>query len=520
MEHQTALRSRKLNMAADEQETATEQRDRLCSEFASELEDGKSPLLDDYVGRLPPGEQANLLAELVRRDHAFRWQVGDPPTVSSYLARFPNHAAAIERACFASVDAGGVPYALVGSLADGGQAIVCLARDNVRGRAVVVKIARKCSESFTQQCRNESQLLARAQHALIVPLLDYFELAGRPFIVLEYVRGKTLAARIKSDGPLAPLAAARTIEQIADAIHYVHESMGCDGRALVYRDLKPAHILLQDGDGKPRLLDFGFASYEESATGSASAAHHGTLEYMSPEQARAFLYGNSRVDRRAGHLGVGCRTVRAVDGTATVWHAAPARLLCLVGGVVQSDRKLPRTADPRESCHGRSDRKCRDSGTPAHDRRAMRREVCRRALSVRGRIGRSSARVARKCRGRPVWIRRLTGRRATGRELGQQRLEKCFVAAPAGQRAAVQRLADLHVAGRGDRPAGFVEAAGSDRPRAIRNSRSAAGLAVRRCRQCLRRQRRAWRRPAGPIASGPSTRDTCGNSGPTRPDRN
>ncbi|HEY1786002.1 MAG TPA: serine/threonine-protein kinase [Pirellulales bacterium] len=184
-------------------------------------------------------------------------------------------------------------------MADGGQAIVCLARDNVRGEAVVVKVARTCSEKLTRQFQQESQLLAKARHPQIAAKLDYFERAGRPFLVLEYVKGKTLAAKLKSDGPLPATSAARISEQIAGAIQYVHEGMGCDGKVLIYRDLKPAHIILQDRDGTPRLLDFGMASDEASATGLESAAHRGTLEYMSPEQARAFLHGNSTVDRRS-----------------------------------------------------------------------------------------------------------------------------------------------------------------------------------------------------------------------------
>ncbi|HEY1786003.1 MAG TPA: hypothetical protein VGG30_10660 [Pirellulales bacterium] len=75
--------------ADDEQESPAARRDRLAGEFAQELSGGMNPSMEEYVGRLPQAEQPDLLAELVRRDHAFRWQGGDPPTVSTYLARFP-----------------------------------------------------------------------------------------------------------------------------------------------------------------------------------------------------------------------------------------------------------------------------------------------------------------------------------------------------------------------------------------------------------------------------------------------
>ncbi len=295
-----AAKPAKRNMSVHpQQESPTERRDRLRSEFATELNDGKRPSIEDYLSRLSEGEQSELLAELVRADHVFRWQACQRPTLSDYTARFPNHAEAIGRVCFAKPDAGGVAYALVGAIADGGQATLYLARDNKRDQPVVVKVARESSEEFAAQLKQESQFLTGARHPLIVPIVDYFECAGRPIIVLEYVQGKTLEAKLKSDGPFAPPDAALIIEQISDAVHYVHESMGVGGKALVHRDLKPTHVILDRRDGRPRLLDFGLAGYEESTTGSRSAAHRGTLEYMSPEQARAFLQGDCLVDRRS-----------------------------------------------------------------------------------------------------------------------------------------------------------------------------------------------------------------------------
>ena len=110
-------------------------------------------------------------------------------------------------------------------------------------------------------------------------------------------------------------------------------------------------------------------------------------------------------------------------------------------------------------------------------------------------------------------------RLTANRELGQQRLEIGFVAAPARQRAAVQRPADLNVAGGGDRPAGFVKAQAAIVPGQAAIVDQPPGLLFQVVDHVLVRRRRAWRRPAEPIASVPSARGTSGNSGPTRPGR-
>ncbi|HEX4145458.1 MAG TPA: serine/threonine-protein kinase [Pirellulales bacterium] len=296
------------------QETPTERRDRLCREFAEDLGDGNYPRIEDYVGRLPEAERPELLTEFVRRDHACRWQVGEPLTLNAYKARFSGYLEAIARACFTKPAEGGVRYALVCVLADGAQARVYLARDNERDEVVVVKVARESTEKVAKQFRRESQFLAKAGHCLIVPMLDYFELAGRPFVVLEYIRGKTLASKLKTDGPFSPPEAAWIIEQIADATHHVHETMTADGKVLIHRDLKPAHIILHEGDGKPRLLDFGLADYEESGAGLGTSAHHGTMEYMSPEQVTAFLQGVGHVDRRSDVWALGAVMFEILTG--------------------------------------------------------------------------------------------------------------------------------------------------------------------------------------------------------------
>ncbi|HTU24549.1 MAG TPA: serine/threonine-protein kinase, partial [Pirellulales bacterium] len=162
----------------------------------------------------------------------------------------------------------------------------------------VVRFPLDRSEKLAQRFRYEARLLAGLKHPLIVPLIDFFERSGRPFLVMEYAQGNSLSQSLATTGPYSAVAAAAMIEQIADAVEYVHERRSPDGRELIHRDLKPGHVIVQP-DGVPRLIDFGLASYREAAGGTPSTNHHGTLEYMSPEQARAFLGQPSCVDRRA-----------------------------------------------------------------------------------------------------------------------------------------------------------------------------------------------------------------------------
>jgi serine/threonine-protein kinase len=193
---------------------------------------------------------------------------------------------------------GDVPYTLLRTLAAGSRALVCLARDDRHQREVVVRFPLGRSEKVAERFRCESQLLAQISHPRIVPMIDYFERAGRPFMVMEYVDGKTLSQALASGGPFAPFTAVRIIEQIASAVDRVHEIRSADGRELIHRDLKPAHVIIERCSGMPRLIDFGLASYRDDAGTAESTAHRGTLEYMSPEQATAFLGGQVEVDRR------------------------------------------------------------------------------------------------------------------------------------------------------------------------------------------------------------------------------
>jgi serine/threonine-protein kinase len=122
--------------------------------------------------------------------------------------------------------------------------------------------------------RREAEVVAHLEHPRIVPLYDFGEYAGAPYLVLRYLGGGSVADRLRS-GPVDLATAARWIDSIADALDFAHK------KNILHRDIKPSNILLDDG-GNAYLTDFGLAStltaQAQELTGSAA--------YMSPEQAR------------------------------------------------------------------------------------------------------------------------------------------------------------------------------------------------------------------------------------------
>jgi WD40 repeat protein len=161
--------------------------------------------------------------------------------------------------------------------------VVYKARDVRLGRLAALKMILDGDQATPEalaRFRREAEAVARVNHANIIQIYDVAEHQGRPYFVLEFASGGTLAARLGGT-PLAPTPAAQLVEVLARAMHAVHE------HGVVHRDLKPANVLLS-ADGTPKITDFGLAkTLGESAGATTSGTLLGTPSYMAPEQARA-----------------------------------------------------------------------------------------------------------------------------------------------------------------------------------------------------------------------------------------
>jgi len=171
-------------------------------------------------------------------------------------------------------------YDILAKLGEGGMGIVYHARDLKNQRDVAVKVTPHATATGSREMVRflaEVEMIAEIRHPHVVRVLAFGDQAGRPFLVMEYLEGGTLADRL-DHGPLEPLAAAKLLSEIARAVHAAHTS------GIVHRDLKPRNILF-DGNDQPRVTDFGIAKRSTSDL-TATQEVMGTPAYMAPEQAK------------------------------------------------------------------------------------------------------------------------------------------------------------------------------------------------------------------------------------------
>jgi eukaryotic-like serine/threonine-protein kinase len=198
-------------------------------------------------------------------------------------------------------------YEILEELGRGGMGVVYRARQKSLGRLVAIKMmreARLSNDSDRGRFTAEAEAAARLKHPSIVTVYEVGHHAGLPYIVMEYVEGRTLGQAL-ADGPLPPRDAARLVAEVARGVHHAHEG------GILHRDLKPGNILLsndqcpmpndqkQPGSAlvighssfRPKVADFGLAKRMAVSPESVrdwrtqTGAIVGTPGYMAPEQA-------------------------------------------------------------------------------------------------------------------------------------------------------------------------------------------------------------------------------------------
>jgi serine/threonine protein kinase len=174
-------------------------------------------------------------------------------------------------------------YQIIEKLGQGGMAAVYRAYDTRLERDVAIKVVRKESippeqlERILKRFEREAKSLAKFLHPNIVPVHDYGEFEGAPYLAMAYLPGGTLKDKIGS--PIPVQEALSYIVPIANALAYAHR------RGVIHRDVKPSNILITE-DGTVMLSDFGIAQILEESTTQLTATGMGvgTPEYMAPEQ--------------------------------------------------------------------------------------------------------------------------------------------------------------------------------------------------------------------------------------------
>jgi len=178
-------------------------------------------------------------------------------------------------------------YELAEKIAEGGMARVYRGRDTLLKRTVAVKVLKDQmtgDASFIRRFEREAQSAAALSHPNIVNVYDVGEEEGTHFIIMEYVEGRSLKNYIREKGRLSPDEAVHIARQIGEALQNAHEY------GVVHRDIKPQNILFSR-DGNVKVTDFGIAIAGDGVTVTAGDEIIGSVQYISPEQARGETAG-------------------------------------------------------------------------------------------------------------------------------------------------------------------------------------------------------------------------------------
>ncbi|MCO1654039.1 protein kinase domain-containing protein [Pseudonocardia humida] len=198
------------------------------------------------------------------------------------------------------------PYRLEGLIGQGGMGEVHRAFDVERSRLVALKRMPHhlgSDPEFRARFSAEAQIAARMRNPHVIPIHDYGQIDGQPFIDMRLVDGVDLKSRLEVEGALPPEQAVAIVAQVASALDAAH------AEGLVHRDVKPSNILTADGDFV-YLIDFGLARDMAASRVTRTGVAMGTLAYMAPE--RFAGPGDHRVDV----YGLACILHEALTGSA------------------------------------------------------------------------------------------------------------------------------------------------------------------------------------------------------------
>jgi serine/threonine protein kinase len=174
-------------------------------------------------------------------------------------------------------------YRITERLGQGGMATVYRARDVRLERDVALKVlhpAFKNDPSFNERFTREARIVANLNHDNIIPVFDTGEQDGQAYLVMRFIDGETLKARL-AHGPLTVAETIKILDAVAGALDFAHKA------GILHRDIKPSNIMLENSTGKAYLADFGLARMADAGESTMSQdVMLGTPHYISPEQAQ------------------------------------------------------------------------------------------------------------------------------------------------------------------------------------------------------------------------------------------
>src|SRR6478735_2434812 len=200
-------------------------------------------------------------------------------------------------------------YRIERSLGRGGMGVLHLAIEPGLERRVALKLIAPeaaADEVFARRFAEESRIAASIEHPNVVPIYAAGEESGVPFIAMRYVSGADLAKRLNREGRLDPATAVELIAQIGNGLDAIHAA------GLVHRDVKPANVLLSDGEGVGHayITDFGVARNVATESGLTQTGRFvGTLDYVAPEQ-----ISGGEIDARVDVYALGCLLFKLLTG--------------------------------------------------------------------------------------------------------------------------------------------------------------------------------------------------------------
>ncbi|MFF5481154.1 serine/threonine-protein kinase [Streptomyces sp. NPDC012935] len=229
-------------------------------------------------------------------------------------------------------------YRLLSPLGEGGMGTVWRARDELLHREVAVKEVRAPHglpgpevERMYARLEREAWAAARVANRNVVTVYDVATQDGRPWIVMELVRGISLAELLDAEGPLDPQRVAHIGAEVLSALRAAHEA------GVLHRDVKPANVLLSN-DGRVVLTDFGIAMVEGSSALTMTGEVIGSPEFLAPERALGRTPGP-----QSDLWSLGVLLYAAVEGNSPFRQTTP---LSTLRAIVDEELPPPRRAGP------------------------------------------------------------------------------------------------------------------------------------------------------------------------------